>query len=368
MNPKHTIVQAGEASRALIKLEAELKSKIEALEKSSLDNIVPRFAKGVVGEIINKIREANLAKKDKFSGDMLQSYKEATGGIEEITINNRKITIALVYLLPDNNVLNNKLNAVKYISSTYAAKEKAKDKQYRYVFKDLVLSNAVTNTYSQNKPCLLFYIGESDAEVFEKYLELIKNNPVSTATSSTIQLALNAMEQLTDKHIPYEQETSPRTLRTDETPEALAKMDCSEFVSRYLKTVGLFDQVPDFTTDVMKNIKSFEKKCDNKLQFLENSNKADFKDIQAGDIFVWRRTPAQHPPNGDGHTGIVKSYDPITDIVEVMEALGGGGSADNSRNVKVCDHGCTRTSKYKRDKGALYGHAGWVGYYRPVIK
>ena len=332
------------------------------LEKITPDNVVPRFAKGTVGEILNKIREANLAKKGKIAGDILQTYREATGGIEEIIMNNRKITIGLVYFAG-----NNPLTPLNYISSTYATKEKAKDKQYHYLFNDLIFSNAVTNTYSQNKPCLFFYISESDAEVFEKYLKLIKNEPLNVSTGSTIQSALNAMEQLTDKHIPYEQETSPRTLRTDETPEALAKMDCSEFVSRYLKAVGLFDNVPDFTTATLANVQTFAKLYDDKLQFLEGSDEADFKDIQAGDIFVWRE-------GENGHTGMVIEYKKELDVVEVYESIGHSGSSDETFSIShggdTCK-GCTRKSVYRRNRtdksGALYGHPGWKGYYRPVI-
>lgn len=69
-----------------------------------------------------------------------------------------------------------------------------------------------------------------------------------STSEAKIVVALGMMKNLADQHIPYKQETSPRSLRTGETPEALAQMDCSEFVSRYLKELGLFEKVPHFTT------------------------------------------------------------------------------------------------------------------------
>lgn len=42
---------------------------------------------------------------------------------------------------------------------------------------------------------------------------------------------------------------------------------------------------------------------------------------------MWRREPSEKNPNGDGHTGVVLSYDANEDVVEVVEALGIVGSA-----------------------------------------
>ncbi|WP_421804151.1 hypothetical protein [Flagellimonas sp.] len=181
-----------------------------------------------------------------------------------------------------------------------------------------------------------------------------------------IALALNEMLAIAEAHIPYEQESNepPDYLRTAETEEALAKMDCSEFVSRYLKALGLFDEVPYFHTGEMAS-DNFIEENDSRLEYLLGSKKEEFNNIKKGDIFLWRRNMKDHGSN-DGHTGMVLSYDSVTEIVEVMEALGNGGSSDNALNKGKCV-GCTRVSKYHKNGGALQGHAGWVGYFRPRI-
>jgi hypothetical protein len=179
-----------------------------------------------------------------------------------------------------------------------------------------------------------------------------------------IALALNEMLAIAEAHIPYQQESNepPDFLRTAETEEALAKMDCSEFVSRYLKALGLFDEVPYFHTGQMAN-SNFIIENDDKLEYLFGSDEKAFNDIKKGDVFLWRRNIEEHGKN-DGHTGVVLSYNQNTKIVEVMEALGNGGSSDNTLNKGECV-GCSRVSKYQKNGGALQGHAGWIGYFRP---
>ena len=180
-----------------------------------------------------------------------------------------------------------------------------------------------------------------------------------------IALALEEMLAISESHIPYEQESNepPDYLRTEETEEALAKMDCSEFVSRYLKALGLFDEVPYFHTGEMAT-SNFKQENDGKLRYLRGSKLEAFSDIKRGDVFLWRRNLKEHGSD-DGHTGVVLSYNQSTKIVEVMEALGNSGSSDNSLNKDECV-GCTRVSKYRKNGGALQGHAGWIGYFRPI--
>ena len=182
-------------------------------------------------------------------------------------------------------------------------------------------------------------------------------------SEDVIALALEEMLTIAEAHIPYKQEGNepPDYLRTAETEDALAKMDCSEFVSRYLKALGLFDEVPYFHTGEMAT-DNFKEQNDSKLKYLFGSKKAEFNDIKKGDIFLWRRNMKDHGSE-DGHTGMVLSYDQNTEIVEVMEALGSSGSSDNSLNKGECV-GCSRVSKYQKNGGALQGHAGWVGYFR----
>lgn len=175
-----------------------------------------------------------------------------------------------------------------------------------------------------------------------------------------IALALNEMLTIAEAHIPYEQESNepPDYKRTAETEEALAKMDCSEFVSRYLKVLGLFDEVPYFHTGVMAS-KAFKQKHSSKLEFVEGSADPAYKEIQPGDIFLWRDNK-RNPPAG--HTGVVKSFDSVTGDVEVLEALVWSGG----NNDDICKN-CTRLSTYKYDSGTLNQHKGWIGYFRPFV-
>jgi len=184
-------------------------------------------------------------------------------------------------------------------------------------------------------------------------------------SEDAIAIALEEMLAIAEAHIPYEQESNepPDYLRTEETEDALAKMDCSEFVSRYLKALGLFDEVPYFHTGEMASNK-FKREISEKMIFLDGSDLAEFEDVKKGDIFLWRRNLKEHGSD-DGHTGMVLSYNQSTKIVEVMEALGNSGSSDNALNKEECV-GCTRVSKYRKNGGALQGHAGWVGYFRPI--
>jgi hypothetical protein len=175
-----------------------------------------------------------------------------------------------------------------------------------------------------------------------------------------IALALNEMLAIAEAHIPYEMESNepPDYLRTAETEEALAKMDCSEFVSRYLKALGLFDEVPYFHTGEMAS-DDFQDEFQEMLVFVEGSASPTFKEIQAGDIFLWRDNK-RNPPAG--HTGVVKSFDSVTGNVEILEALVWSGG----KNDDICKN-CTRVSTYKYNSNTLNGHEGWIGYFRPLV-
>lgn len=99
----------------------------------------------------------------------------------------------------------------------------------------------------------------------------------------------------------------------------------------------------------------------NNIDLVSGSDKSDFKP-QRGDVFVWRKGAA-----GPGHTGIVYQYDEATDIVTILEAIGGVGAVSEKDQVKNGGYsgtGYSRTAKYSRLKGALYGHKGWAGYFR----
>ncbi|WP_426276133.1 CHAP domain-containing protein [Chryseobacterium sp. S-02] len=184
-------------------------------------------------------------------------------------------------------------------------------------------------------------------------------NPVDDQVASDDDGVLNKMKKIADQHHTYKQETN--NLRTDDSEEGISKMDCSEFVSRYLHELGITSSIKYMTTDNMISEKAFRKVIgNNNIDFVAGSDGKDFTP-QRGDIFVWRRSDA-------GHTGIVYSYDSTNDVVVILEAIGNVGAVSEKDQVKnggYAGTGCSRTAKYTRLKGALWGHGGWVGYFRP---
>ncbi len=79
----------------------------------------------------------------------------------------------------------------------------------------------------------------------------------------------------------------------------------------------------------------------------------------------------------DGHVGVVEHVildekDPSKDIVIVLEAIGLGGSCDESTcknsapsfETTYEESGKVRRSIYRRTGKALYGHDGWKGYFK----
>ena len=106
--------------------------------------------------------------------------------------------------------------------------------------------------------------------------------------------------------LPYKQETSPRSLRTDNTPIALANMDCSEFVCRVMKADGITDKVEDMPTSSLKEFLSNN-------EIFEKSDKP-----QVGDVALW-----------NGHTGIVSDIDSKGKIKLIHAARPGVKSNEN---------------------------------------
>jgi predicted chitinase len=203
----------------------------------------------------------------------------------------------------------------------------------------------------------------NDAKMFEKDLKIFENRQALVPKSLTA--ALKEMKIIADKHLPYEQEGNTGKsdgLRTSLNDNALSKMDCSEFVCRYLQKLGITKDVKWVTTASMLSESSFQKALGtDKIKFVGNSK--EFKP-QAGDIFVWSRKPS------DGHTGIVYKYDSAKDLVTIIEAIGKSGSADQNTNIQnggYSEHTCTRTSVYKTKGKALFGHEGFIGYFRPQL-
>jgi predicted chitinase len=202
----------------------------------------------------------------------------------------------------------------------------------------------------------------NDAEKFEKDLKIIQNSENQYPVSKTLTAALEEMKVIADKHLAYAMEENTgasKGLRTSLNDNALSKMDCSEFVCRYLHKLAITKEVKWVTTASMTSESSFQKALGtDKIKFVGNSK--DFKP-QAGDIFVWRS-------GGGGHTGIVYKYDNSNDLVTILEAIGPSGSRDNETNKKNGGYAlanCTRASVYKSKGEALFAHPGFIGYFRP---
>ncbi|RFZ89975.1 DUF4280 domain-containing protein [Mucilaginibacter conchicola] len=168
---------------------------------------------------------------------------------------------------------------------------------------------------------------------------------------------LEQMKTFVDKHVPYSQ----AGIRNENSEAGLAKVDCSETVALYLYKLGTMPKFQSISTGVMTTEKDFRKAIgSDNIDFVAGSKDKDFKP-QRGDIFVWRS-------DGAGHTGIVYEYDAGKDVVTILEAIGSSGAVSESDQVKnggYSGKGVSRTAKYTRTKGALYGHDGWCGYFRP---
>ena len=179
--------------------------------------------------------------------------------------------------------------------------------------------------------------------------------PVTTPPVSQRGI-LEEMKALVDRHIPYSQTGERASLQ----PEGLKNLDCSETVGIYLHKLGVMPKLVAIDTSLMTNETHFRNAIGTaNIDFLPGSDKPNFKP-QRGDIFVWRK--------GVGHTGIVYDYNPASDLVTILEAIGNVGSADeatNRNNRGEARKGCSRTAIYKRAGKALAAHGGWVGYYRP---
>jgi cell wall-associated NlpC family hydrolase len=200
------------------------------------------------------------------------------------------------------------------------------------------------------------YIDRSHIEIQVKELERMLSglqNQVSSG-SDPIQKALKSVEEYIGK-TKYKQEGG--SLRTDTTEEALEYMDCTEFAARFLQIVCGLEKIPSFSTEMLKSYAEKGKKYGGFIEYVEGSDDEEFTDIQPGDVFLWRT-------DGKGHVGVVKSYDGTH--VHIIEALTRGyetslnGGANEPKNQ-------VRLSKYTRTGKALQGHAGWKGYFRPII-
>ena len=105
--------------------------------------------------------------------------------------------------------------------------------------------------------------------------------------------------EMADQKIPYNQDKGERGyyLRTATSPEALATMDCSEFVCRVMAGDGITPTIKCYGTADLLKVMSDETK------FIKSAIP------QAGDIVLW-----------NGHTGVVENYDESSGYVTVLHA------------------------------------------------
>lgn len=148
--------------------------------------------------------------------------------------------------------------------------------------------------------------------------------------------------EMADQKIPYNQDKGERGyyLRTATSPEALATMDCSEFVCRVMAGDGITPTIKCYGTADLLKVMSDETK------FI----KSDIP--QAGDIVLW-----------NGHTGTVESYDEnASKGVTVLHATQWGPIKDE--NGKVTGYKVNNTC---RERYALEYYRGKNAFfYRPV--
>jgi predicted chitinase len=198
---------------------------------------------------------------------------------------------------------------------------------------------------------------ETTSKVFKvdecKWGKIIEN------LASSNDSVLEEMKKLVDQHIPYSQSGTRNAL----TEEGLENLDCSETVGIYFYKLGVMPNYKAIDTSTMTTEANLRTTIgSNNIDLVSGSDKKEFKP-QRGDVFVWRKGAA-----GPGHTGIVYHYDETKDIVTILEAIGNVGAVSESDQVNNGGYskaGCSRTAKYSRLKGALYGHKGWAGYFRP---
>jgi predicted chitinase len=218
--------------------------------------------------------------------------------------------------------------------------------------------------------------GYKDRRIAWIKLKEIFNYPHGCATDASKHEApvygegvLEEMRKWADQHVQYKQESEwikgvgKTGLRTSQTKDALGRLDCSEFVCRYLHKLGVLPKMKAIITRGMTTQEKFRKNLGN-----DNIDKVVGDTPQAGDIFVWgyQKTKKNGKKVWSGHTGIVHSVD--GDNITILEAIGRGGSSDETHNINNGGYegkNCTRTSIYQKDGKALAGHTGWKGYFRP---
>ncbi len=305
--------------------------KTANLFKEILDHPNVGREEGVVRYLMDIIAKAEFGKSPKYSMDKKVIYTY------EFELDKKKVPLALHILEDDPSFKRNELIALDLGNS--------EKKPYAVL--------AFCEDEDPTKAKILVQVGKEYVDGVNDYFSSDKEK-LASERAKRINNAITEMQVHLGKE--YEQESG--SLRTENTKKGLKKMDCSEFVSRYIQKVTGAEKVPEYTTASL--IEFYDNKSSDFVTYITDSDKKDFKDIRAGDIFLWRGISG-------GHTGIVVAYNEETDKVTVVEAIGNSASSEESLSKAVDGYckGCIRKSIYTRTGRALYQHDGWYGYFRP---
>lgn len=301
------------------------------------------FCEVSLKEKLNAIHEANL-KKDKTISFYLNNPEQCE--LWNISLGNYKYDVIAFNIDTKGDIsfsgMEYRKREVSYLGSIEGEFVVYEFGDFKYEDYPIVaLSVTLTKIQSPNLELYLFGKVKEEEGVITR--DVFLNN------------AITEMEVHLGK--TYKQESG--TLRTDVASSALEKMDCSELVSRFIHKVTSIETVPFYTTNTLLNLYESSNEL---LEYVVGSDQEDFKDINPGDIFLWRT-------NSGGHTGIVTSFNEATDQVTILEAIGSSGSAEESLSQAISGYcqGCVRKSVYSRTGNALQNHQGWKGYFRPKI-
>jgi len=303
-------------------------------------------------EVLAKMNEKVLIQQDgKDVGGQIRT--QVSNYTKESDITNKddfiNLAIAKVKLEPINKDLQKKWKENLECNSQNKAK--------LYLLVDLHSENSIPNFKSQYIQYDGYKGKGDDSRIPNHFL-----NEDDAWFEVTYKSVLDEMKEIVDKHIPYSQTGE----REEDSLIGWKALDCSELVMRYLYKLGTMDKLVTLYTGLMKTESDFRNAIGtNNIKFVTGSDKKEFKP-QRGDIFVWR--DKNHTPRPDGHTGIVYEYDVEKDIVTILEAIGSSavGESKQIKNGGSSKTKCSRTAKYGRLDGALFGHRGWIGYYRPI--
>lgn len=201
-------------------------------------------------------------------------------------------------------------------------------------------------------------IEENDNATFNTKREAMRSYVWGTTTISNknngidIEKGIAWAKKYVDINLPYKQqyEDVPKGThyRTGDKPEDLEYMDCSEYVCRYLKEIGVYDHVIQASTLELRD-----------TYFTDNNRFLKVDIPKRGDIFLWRAD------NG-GHTGIIVEVNGNSLITyeEWCTKYGCVKKTDRKWGSPPDDATDNETQKYLN----IHGKDGWIGFFRPISK